>query len=460
MQQVDSQFVKSASGWPRACYGVDLSNSEPMVVLAEKKHGKVVWRKVTINNTTLAKAVDTQTVTSGCVSARDSLTRRLEAPFSSRSKVVRVLPTLLDIQLPFSLEDCQYEFLDFRKTDFGTMESLAVAATKDNINKKIESIKKVGFDPEIIDIEGLAVWSQIQHEFFGGQTSDIDSLTAVLILNGELSSLTIGRGRRFLNSYGLNANDTKRVLRLVKAYLLNQGERISWFIAGNGATDKDLVSHWQRTLSEQSYREVEVVDDPESFLARALAVRALCVEYLHCNLRNGNLTHNRIYSYGSGVKLKLAVLLGVVGALLCLGNIVLQHNISTRNDEIKKEFKGMVDSLTGYHVAAMGKAAVKIANDSIVERKAGLKPFLQAFKPSLLNVITDIADVAKNNNLQCNNLLLDFERISISGMAEEFKASDELVKVAVRAGYVVSNKRGSAIANNKIPFTITTEPQL
>ncbi len=461
MQQVgNNQFIKASSGWPKVCYGVDLCSTEPIVVLAAKKHGRIVWDKVELNSTTLAKAVGDQAVTATCVSARDSLTRRLEAPFSSRKKTLRVLPTLLDIQLPFSIEDCQYEFLDYRKTDSGTMEALAVAATKDNISSKIVSIKEAGFDPEIIDIEGLAAWSQILHETASESSAADEQMRVVLILEGDLSSLTIGRGQSFLNSYGLRAYDTKRVLRLVKAYQAAQDEKVLWFLAGTGAEEIDLVSQWKNELSKHSYQDVDIVKDPSLFLARALAIRTLSAEPLRCNLRGGELTHSRIAEHSHGMQIKFALLLLVTGILLSAGNVFMQRDISARQTSVNKRVKASVDSLAGYHVTAMGAHALSVVKNSIAARKSDLKPFLQAFEPSLLKIIADIADVAKRNDLRLETISLNYDKVSVSGSSAEFEASEEIAAVLVRAGYTVSNKRGSAIADERIPFTITTEDQL
>ena len=460
MQQAGNQLVKSSSSWPKVCYGIDLSSSESVVVRAEKKRGKVSWNRAEINNTTLAKAVGDQAVSAVCLSARDSLTRRLEAPFSSRSKALRVFPTLLDIQLPFSIEDCQYNFFDYRKTDSGTMEALAVAATKENINSKIVSVKEIGFDTEIIDIEGLATWSQILKETSlqdSGYENDL--MRAVLILNGDLSSLTIGRGEYFLNSYGLRSTDVKRVIRQVKAHLLKSDEKVLWFIAGADATDSDLTSHWKQELSSLSYQNVEVVEDPTSFLARAVAIRSLSGESLCCNLRSGKITHPRIVSHGYKYQFKFAMLLLVTGIFLCAGNIMMQRIVADRNKMVNERFKESVDSLAGYHVTALGADAFSIVEDSIATRKADLTPFIQMFSPSLLDVVADILEVAKKNDLQYESFSLNHKEIFVSGTSGDFDASQELVETLVQAGYYVFNKRSSAISDKRIPFTITTEQQ-
>ena len=459
MQQVDSQLIKASPGWPKVCYGIDSCSRASVVVRAEKRRGKVYWSRVQISNTTLAKAVGDQAVTAVCLSARDSLTRRLEAPFSSRKKALRVLPTLLDIQLPYSIEDCRYEFSDYRKTDVGTIEALAIAATKDNLHSKITSVRKSGFDPEIIDIEGLAVWSQILHETaWQNMGSEVMGMMVVLILDGEQSSLTIGREQHFLNSYGLCADDTKRIFRLVKAHQMKQDEKISWFLAGVGV-DADVVSHLKEELALRLHQDVKVVDDPESFLARALAVRALAISASQCNLRSGEITHSRIADYGRRVQLKFAVLWILVGALLCGGNIMMQRTISYRNEQINKKFRGLADSLAGYHITAQGATAVTVVTDSIAARKADLNPFLQAFQPSLLELMADIINVSKKNDLLCEVLSLDYETISVIGTSSTFDASEELAEILVRSGYLVSNKRGNALQNERIPFTITTEKQ-
>ncbi|MCK5529420.1 MAG: pilus assembly protein PilM [Kiritimatiellae bacterium] len=456
MQQGGNQFVKASSGWPKACYGVDLHGGDPVVVLAEKKRGKVLWNRVQLDNTTLAKAVGDLSVTATSLSARDSLTRRLEVPFSSRTKANRVLPTLLDIQLPFSVEDCQYQFLDHSKTNAGTVETLAVVATNDSINSKIAAVKDVGFDPEIVDVEGLAVWSQILNETASiGHKSK--GMVAVLILDGESSSLTIGRDGSFLNSYGLHVDDIKRVFRLVKAHQLEQGEKMEWFLAGAEAADEEVALRWREGLASLSLTDVKVVESPVSFLARAVAVRALSLGSVHCNLRSGEIAHHRIVGHSHGVQLKFTMLWLLVGLLLSVGNIVLQRNLADRKDMVNKRFRGLVDSLAGYHVNAMGDDATRIVADSMFTRKKELEPFLQAFLPSLQKIIVDIADVAKKEDLHYDTLSVGHDSVSIHGSASSTSGSDELVKTLAQAGYVVTHKRGGRVEGDRVEFTITTE---
>ena len=138
---------------------------------------------------------------------------------------------------------------------------------------------------------------------------------------------------------------------------------------------------------------------------------------------------------------------------------MMQRGIADRNKIMNKRVKTSVDSLAGYHVTALGADAISIVEDSIATRKADLAPFMQMFAPSLLDVIVDIVAVAKKNDLRYEDLSLSYKKVFISGTSGDFDSSQELAEILVRAGYYVSNKRSSAISDERIPFAITTEKQ-
>ena len=154
---------------PRVCYGVTLAGGVAVTVRAWRSSGGTVRQAVLTPGETavrrppaggLAESARSGGVTVGCLAVQESLTLWLNSPLASRAKAEKVLPALLDIQLPFPVEDCLYRFVEFRRTPEGTVSALVCAARREAIQACLERYQAQGTDPMLLDHEGLALWTQ------------------------------------------------------------------------------------------------------------------------------------------------------------------------------------------------------------------------------------------------------------------------------------------------------------
>ena len=98
-----------------------------------------------------------------------------------------------------------------------------------------------------------------------------------------------------------------------------------------------------------------------------------------------------------------------------------------------------------------------IATDSIKSQKKKLIPFLNAFEPSLLNIINIITSNTANGKLTYSDIELKHNTISITGTAEKREFCVKLQKAIISAGYPVTLKYSGKTADKKILFTISSE---
>ena len=96
--------------------------------------------------------------------ARDVLLRRLVAPLASVAKARRVLPSLLDVQLPFPLDESVCAFPEVRPDGAGRVVALAAVAPKEALVRRVEQLRAAGLDPAVLAPEGLALWRGSRHE--------------------------------------------------------------------------------------------------------------------------------------------------------------------------------------------------------------------------------------------------------------------------------------------------------
>jgi hypothetical protein len=397
---------------------------------------------------------------------RESFTRWLEAPFAGLGKAARVFPSLLDIQLPFALEECVYCLLDTQRRAGRTVRALAAGAREETLGSRIEAMQGLGLDPVVIDHEGLALWTQSLREIppAGG-----DAATRVVVnLGGAHTTLAIGEGGEFARAHSLRVPDATRIGRLVRAHFdcstrasrgdasaSQQSGAIEWLWAGPGTSDSTaaLQEELQRDWRGRHRTHLE----PNTFLARALATRALIPGPLRCDLRTGVLRHPTVAARQGKRATRLALLFLASGLVLCSGNLLLQQRIGASRAGMQRAFHAKASRLAGASLGeARGEQAVRIVATSLADRKARLRPFLDAFEPSLTGILSGAMRIGKRHGLSYEALLLDRDMVDIRGAAPTWTSCDELTGFLRQAGYTVKLSREEALVNDTVPFAITT----
>jgi len=290
--------------WTRVCYAADAGPEGITFVRAVRGRGRVDWRAVAAGDPSLRRELEAGIPCVAALSCRESFTRGLEAPFSATQKGAKVLPTLLDIQLPFPLEACVYQFLDLRRTSQKTTRAVAVCARETDAARRLALLSEVNVDPVVLDQEGLALWTQSLREA-PPAAGEQDAFRVLVHLRAESAVAVIGRGEEFLGAHSLSRDIVSHLGRLLRAYgpeAAGNGAggpedaaapRTAWFWAGAGA-DRSAVAAMQGALAEAWPGRSVIHDDPATFLVRALATRALLPGPLRCNLRTGRLAHPRM----------------------------------------------------------------------------------------------------------------------------------------------------------------------
>ena len=199
----------------RACYGVDLDGNDLIVARGERSRGRISHSIVAPTDPAFKAAISGGAACIGCLSAKESFTRWLEAPFAAAGKALKVFPTLLDVELPFPLEDCIYCFSDMRRTGSGTTRALAVVARRQDIERKIAALNEKNVDPVMLDQEGLALWTQSLREA-PVAAAESGLLRVIIHLGGDHVSVVIGRGTEFINAHGMLSRDAGQIGRLMR----------------------------------------------------------------------------------------------------------------------------------------------------------------------------------------------------------------------------------------------------
>lgn len=440
--------------WAGSCYGVDLQGDDAVVVRAARSRGRVTTVRIPSDDPAFREKIGRGAACVGCLSSRESFARWVEVPLPASKKARKVLPSVLDIELPFSLETCVYEFFGIEQTARGTTRALAVVARLADVEKKVEACRRAGIDPVVLDQEGLAIWTQGLHEAPLSSAGGPGVTRVIVYLGGDRTCVAIGHGEAFVSAHGLGRADGVSLIRLLKTCQLP--DTVQWAWAGPGAADGEAVGALHAELARHWPGPSFVHPEPEAFLARAVATRALLAGPWRCNLRLGPAQHPRIERRQRSQSVKAALLFLTAGLLLVGVNLAWSRAVRAREARIDQAFDALRDRLLGYRLPVKGEKAIAAVRLKLEQDWQRLAPFVDAFGPSRRETLIGVMDIGSRRGLTYDTVSLAPGSVLISGLAPDWKSGEELAAYLRQAGFRVALGRKEALANEKIPFTVST----
>ncbi len=446
--------TRGAASWARVSYGVDLTSRGVLVVRAERRRGSIVY--TSISNVEAPSPPPAEgTVIAGALTPTDSVIHRIRAPFAAARKARRVFPALLDIELPFPLEDCVHEFLDPRPSADGGTETLAVVARSDSVSKRLAAYQAASWDPELLDVEGLALWTHSLEE--APPATNVESRVVVYV-GHDRCVLVVGRGRDILGAHALRAGPSMDMTRYLRAYFELNGESIRWWWCGPGV-DREGLRDLSAELTSTWNARCETHNDAGYFLPRALAGRALSGGPLRCNLRVGDLTHATVANRSRQYAVSGAVACLVAGLLLCAVNIGWRLVVSGREATLARRFQDTAQSLVSYPLRARGSAAIEQVRRALGKRRVGMQTIARLFEPSLATTLTEFAAQAGEGKLHCEVIALDNRSVALTGSAGSREACVQMVDFFRARGYDADLRQDKRLGDGRVRFVIAGSEQ-
>lgn len=449
----------------RVAYGIDLT-AVGLVVARATRRGKTVRMEGRVHHeapaSVQAEVAAGKAVLAAALPVGASFTRWLRTPFASRAKANKVFPSLLDIQLPFPIEDCVYDFLAVRPTGSAQVETLAVACRNEDLLRRLDELREAGIDPERIDHQGLAMWTRSIDEL----PVEADTPRVVVYVGHDHCAFALGEGERFLAAYStrvsaadLTAADSLAVQQFVRRalqvlHLGTPGEpdaEVQWAWCGPGAEDRARLAVLEKALPLSSTRFM-THEEPETFLARALAARALRTGPLSFNFRMGAHAHAAVVKRTARSRSSLTRAALLTGLLLCLANIGWELGLEARKDRLQAEITALATELAGSRVPR-GQELVRVGKR--LEEQAPMRSaFLNFFQPSPLELVGAILGSAADNQLSLDSLTVRPDFISLRGTSEDWNRCKPLEDFILGRGFAVEMNLPDAGADELVHFSL------
>lgn len=260
-----------------AAYGLDLSANPPVCCRATARGAvkTVPWPPDDAMRRELSRGAVPLAV---AAPAPSTVVRRLVAPFASARKAARVWASLLDMDLPFPVEAAQCDYLP-DGTEDGKACAIASAVRRADLQAFLAGAAAEGAVPSCCDAEALALWDQHLAEAPPASES-----RAAMLVHAAADHVTVlrGRGRRLESVHvlrsvpsALPADRWRMRFRQLAAGMAADGPADVWW-SGSGVGD---ACGMRKALSGEPGLRHETHREPETFLARGLARRAVGGEY-------------------------------------------------------------------------------------------------------------------------------------------------------------------------------------
>lgn len=345
-----------------AWYGVDTSTTPPTIVAATVDARGAVRTEQMPPTPELLGRLASGWRTSAALPPRKAVLTWLALPMASRAKSRRVLPALLDLKLPFPLDECTYTFVPARATD--SRDVLAMAARSRDLQETLVALGRLNLDAERLLPPAKVLWDQAQREL----PARAAAARALILMGDRQDLLVLGRGGRYEATCVSSHDDPSRIALAVRSLLgTDATPDLEWWFAGPAATPDAVAAFRQRVPICRAAPD-PIVDRPACFLARALATDGLLHGPREGNLRGGDQEHPLRKSETERRPWIFAGALAAAALLLIATAAIAMHGAERRDAASRAELADTLETLAGYRITSRGSRAIDDALKAFEER--------------------------------------------------------------------------------------------
>ncbi len=367
----------------------------------------------------------------------------LQPPDLPEAKLARILPSLLDVQLPLPLSECQYAFTRQGAT------RLAHAVRHPDLRQRIEALAQAGCNPARIVPPALAAWSQALAEI----PPATDAEPRALFLCGAAQTLLVtGRGAA-LERQTVFKTDPAEFPKRLRLACGGLPDGLVCILAG--PAHASAAEGLRAALGSDAAR-LTTARAPEFLLARSLAADAARAgRGDDANLRTGAFAHPALIRKQARPLFRLAAVLAVSAAILFpLAGLVLAR-AQRQARAAETAFERAVDELAGYDVKTRGERAVQDARAGLA---AQLDPAVVAYRDhAVVSRLNRLAALAAQSGTTLHHLALDARSLTASGTAASAEKADAFVQLLAGAGFqTVMSEIPKTASDGTVQFFIHT----
>lgn len=419
--------------WPfrksRLARGVDTDGNRWIQVDARRQRGRIVYQEVAADS----PPPDPSTLISAVMLQRESFARWISTPLTSARKAVKVIPSLLDIQLPFSLETCEYAIVETAATpNRRGVAGLVVGARHTDIEARLRLLQEMALCPHILDQEAMALWEQLLAEC---PVAAHGSTSLLVYVASDRLTLVVGRNGRFVAAHTMKDFHADSLYRAVKPYLAQEPDSLIWFQAGPATAHHPAQQAIDSVSSMLDVKPPTLINEPSTFLARAAARRALCLTASRTNLRRGRFLHPVEAERMARRSYLAAAACLVAGLFLLASNIAWRVAAEHRSATLQNALREAAVSITGNPRLVPPKQELTAAKRSVEAQALLYAPFVAPFQPPLTAPLKAAIAAANTHSMTIEAVTLNRRAMVMHGLAPDWNKCERAAASLSQEGW-------------------------
>jgi len=458
-------------------YGVEIADGHITVVRAFRRKGETAfetlasgmnaatdpkWKSIAEQITRDQQSDRAQAA--GITFAQDSFIRPLSAPFTSTRKARAVLPSLLDVQLPFPLEQCRHEFVHVHTRPDGLARAMALAVPNDRLQFMLEQLRLAGVDPDVMDQEAVALWRYTKKSMppVSARPRIILYLgldrTVAVVGNDEEPSTSFS-ARTPLN-IGLDAGARDRLILRLRQFLAGALRNSS---APDTAPEFIVSGPLAPASADQLQKNLEVeparwraTAQPETWLAQALADSLINPGEWSVNLRSGSLAHPHAARREQHVQRAAFNALSVAALILIVACAVAVNLVMRRHTALQSAIQQSAMALTGSTFLPRGQE-IFLAEQHIKTSTSTFTTFQKFLEPTAYPLFTEVLNLSRQRGVQLDTLSVRADSILARGAGTDWSDAEQITQPLSQRAWKVEIERNDAGNDERVHFTVRAQ---
>jgi type II secretory pathway component PulL len=429
----------------------------------EVRISKISHEKVEHHNTALTDAADffkkvlreENAIVSSALPIKDTLLLNFNIPLSSKKKALQVLPSMLDVQLPFPLEDCLYKVVSSRKLMDNTLSFTTIIVRRKIMERHLAFLQENGVVVDHLDSEATVLFEE------GSLVFPKSKKIVVINMERESISVIISEEQAIKSAYTLKVERDKKneeldlwLKRITKIENLNS-QHFDMVITGKDASSI-LAGEIARKLSSSISPEVSIMPDSEFAFTETIAKRLITPKKYTLNFLEDEYEPKRAKECKMRLmRMRSLFLLAVSVALIFINSL---HYIFwyLKKSNLEQAIASLSQKIMPETRLPKGMEIFEI-NRKMLQHSEEIQPLVGIVANQTFSTFSSLlANIAKKN-LIISNLTINDKQIVISGNSTVWQDCEELANWLKTKGFTVTLEKKSFSTFNTTQFAIKAD---
>lgn len=370
----------------------------------------------------------------------------LETPALSANKLHKILPSLLDVQLPLPVSECATAFVHYKTA------CMAYTIRKTDLQNLIGQLAAQGCNPARIVPSTHAAWTLSQTEH---PPADSDEARALFIATPKQTMLLTGHGE-ILERQNVFTTTEEEPLRRLKLTFGGLPEQLICIVAGSAHA---TINTSLTPAAHPSALTITTAQSPDFFLARALAYDGgFSGTAVDADLRQTSFPHAATTRRQQRPAVILSAALTACAIILAAVALTRTSTASKIEAQTRTTLQNRLDTLAGYPIRTQGERALQDARAAF---PLTLDEAIQHYMDNRIpNKMAIVATLCKQHNILLQHLSISAEGLKASASAKTENAVDRFVQALQTAGITTALTEPAKSADNAgvTFFILPTQP--